>query len=634
MKNIIKIAFLLMIICNVSYSQSFSQRQDIIKQTDVATLKQLSQTFSYEYLQRKERIDSYLLSHPEAKRVLYIDGVKKEIYDVINNAEVLYYTTSNFNAARTARTDRLYSGGSLGLNIQGQGMYAYVWDGGSARNTHVEFPNNKVISLDGSAFEDHATHVTGTIVAQGITANLRGLAFNASAFSFDWNNDYAEMADQAANGMLVSNHSYFIGASQTTPWNFGAYDSRARQLDQVTYAAPYYLAVTSAGNDRSDYEDAIIGPYLTEKFGYNLIRGMHNAKNVITVGAVNQVLTYSDPGSVVMSSFSSWGPTDDGRIKPEIVTKGVSVRSTVATSDTANSVMQGTSMASPGISGVSLLLQQYYESLFANYMRAATLKGLMMHTADEAGSYDGPDYEYGWGLVNAEAAATVISKHQQQNAVIYELELANGQSYTLNVASSGTNPLMASISWADPAAAANTTNAIDPTTSYLVNDLDLRVSNGTETYFPWTLNPAVPYDGAVRNADNFRDNFEKVQVDNPNGVYTITVSHKGTLSNAPQKYSLIVSSLNDITLNNNQFAATDNQIMVYPNPASNVLNFASQSLAGIQEISIREITGKEVFQKSNSTSVGAIDVSSLASGVYFVTFKSDNTVTTKKFIKE
>lgn len=634
MKNIIKIAFLLMINFNISYSQSFSQRQEIIKQTDVATLNQLSQTFNYEYLQRKERIDSYLLSHPEAKRVQYINGVKKEIYDVINNAEVLYYTTSNFNAARTARADRLYSGGSLGLNIQGQGMYAYVWDGGSARNTHVEFPNNKVISLDGSGFEDHATHVTGTIVAQGITANLRGLAFNASAFSFDWNNDYAEMADQAASGMLVSNHSYFIGASQTTPWNFGAYDSRARQLDQVTYAAPYYLAVTSAGNDRNDYEDAIIGPYLTEKYGYNLVRGMHNAKNIITVGAVNQVLTYSDPSSVVMSSFSSWGPTDDGRIKPEIVTKGVSVRSTVATSDTANAIMQGTSMASPGISGVSLLLQQYYESLFANYMRAATLKGLMMHTADEAGSYDGPDYEYGWGLVNAEAAATVILKHQQQNAVIYELELTNGQSYTLNVASSGTNPLMASISWADPAAAANTTQAIDPTTSYLVNDLDLRVSNGTETYFPWTLNPAVPYDGAVRNADNFRDNFEKVQVDNPNGVYTITVSHKGTLSNAPQKYSLIISSLNNITLNNNEFSAADNQIMVYPNPASNVLNFASQSLNGFQEITIREITGKEIFKRTNSASTGAIDVSSLASGVYFVTLKSDNIVTTKKFIKE
>lgn len=634
MKNTMKIAFVLMFTYTVSFSQSFSQRHDIIKETDVAALNLLSESFNFEYLQRKERIESYLLSHPEAKRVLYLDGVKKEIYDVINNTEVLYYSTSNFNAARTARTDRLYSGGSLGLNIQGQGMYAYVWDGGSARNTHVEFPNGKVISLDGSAFEDHATHVTGTIVAQGITASLRGLAFNASAFSFDWNNDYAEMANQAANGMLVSNHSYFIGASQTTPWNFGAYDLRARQLDQLTYAAPYYLAVTSAGNDRNDYEDNIIGPYLTEKYGYNLIRGMHNAKNVITVGAVNQVLTYSGPGSVVMSSFSSWGPTDDGRIKPEIVTKGVSVRSTVATSDTANSVMQGTSMASPGISGVSLLLQQYYESLFANYMRAATLKGLMMHTADEAGSYDGPDYEYGWGLVNAEAAANVILKHQQQNAVIYELELANGQSYTLNVASSGTNPLMASISWADPAAAANTTNAIDPTNSYLVNDLDLRVSNGTETYFPWTLNPAVPYDGAVRNADNFRDNFEKVQVDNPSGVYTITITHKGTLSNAPQKYSLIVSSLNNITLNNNQFSAADNQIMVYPNPASSVLNYGSQSLAEIQEVTIREITGKEIYKRTNAAATDTIDVSSLASGVYFITFKSDNVVTTKKFIKE
>ncbi|MFN7013744.1 MAG: hypothetical protein ACK4ON_05690, partial [Bacteroidia bacterium] len=119
MKNTMKIAFVLMFTYTVSFSQSFSQRHDIIKETDVAALNLLSESFNFEYLQRKERIESYLLSHPEAKRVLYLDGVKKEIYDVINNTEVLYYSTSNFNAARTARTDRVYSGGSLGLNIQG-----------------------------------------------------------------------------------------------------------------------------------------------------------------------------------------------------------------------------------------------------------------------------------------------------------------------------------------------------------------------------------------------------------------------------------------------------------------------------------------------------------------------------------
>lgn len=634
MKNTIKIGFFLLISVTFGFSQTQQQRKEIIKNTDVTTLKSLSEQFNFEYFKRKERIEAYLSSHPSAKKVYYVNGAKREIYDVINNSEVLYYSTSNFNAARTARADRLYSGGAMGLNIQGQGMYAYVWDGGSARNTHVEFPNNKVFILDGSTFEDHATHVTGTIVAQGITANLRGLAFNASAYSSDWDNDYAEMTDQAANGMLVSNHSYFIGAVQSTPWNFGAYDSRARQLDQITFAAPYYLPVTSAGNDRSDYEDAIIGPYLNQKFGYNLVRGMHNAKNILTVGAVNQVLNYVDANSVVMSSFSSWGPSDDGRIKPEIVTKGVSVRSTMSNSDTASGIMQGTSMASPGITGVSLLLQQYYESLFSTYMRAATLKGLILHTADEAGYYTGPDYEYGWGLVNAQAAATVIQKHQQQNAVIYELQLATGQSYTIDVASTGTAPLMASISWTDPAGVANTSNAIDPTNLNLVNDLDIRVTQATNTYFPWTLNPAAPYDEPVRTADNFRDNFEKVQVDNPSGVYTITVTHKNSISNGPQKFSLIVSSGNNITLSNNEFSADNSQIMVYPNPANSFLNIGTKSLLNLQEVTIIDISGKEVYKRVNSLSSESIDVSSLASGVYFVTFKSDYGVTTKKFIKE
>ena len=45
--------------------------------------------------------------------------------------------------------------------------------------------------------------------------------------------------------------------------------------------------------------------------------------------------------------------------------------------------------------------------------------------------------------------------------------------------------------------------------SNLINDLDIRVTKDGVTYYPWTLNPAVPTDGAVRTGDNFRDNFEK-----------------------------------------------------------------------------------------------------------------------------
>lgn len=627
--------YLLLLIASLGFSQTKEQRQAIIKNTDTEALNQLTAQFDAEHLERKIRIDAYLIKHPEKTRTFKEGNVEKEIYDVLPNGDVQYYSTTNFNAARTARADKLYNGGALGLNIQGQDMYAYVWDGGAARVTHQEFPGSKVMVADGTVtLSDHGTHVMGTIVAQGTKAALRGIAFDAYGVSYNWDSDYSEMSAQATYGMLVSNHSYTITPAAATEWIFGAYDNRSRQFDQIANAAPYYLAVAAAGNDRNDNADPLIGPYLTEKFGFNLIKGMQNSKNMLTVGAVSQVLTYTGPASVAMSSFSSWGPTDDGRIKPEVVTKGVAVKSPVASSDTADDSYPGTSMASPGVAGVGLLLQQYQYSLFGEYMRAASLKGLIMHSADEAGYDLGPDYSFGWGLVNAQRAATILQSKQAETAIVSELVLNNGGSYTTTLAATGTSPLMVSISWNDPAAIANTSAEIDPTTLYLINDLDIRVTKDGETFYPWTLDPAVPYEPAVRNTDNFRDNFEKIQIDSPNGVYTITVTHKGTtLRGGMQNYTLIASSDNGISLSNEDFVLNETNIFLYPNPANDVLNYSFSTDVALKSVQVTDISGKIIFSNNSDLSSNQINVSDLSSGIYFVTFDSENGAFTKKFIK-
>lgn len=611
------------------FSQSKEELKEVIKNTNVSELMLLKKQFQAEFLDRQERINAYLLKNPQASRVVKDEFSKKEIYDVLDGNEVLYYETSNAGSSLTIRANRLYSGGSLGLNVQGQGMKGFVWDGGGARTTHVEFPNNKVNIIDGAELDDHATHVTGTIAAQGLTATLRGIAFNASVDSYDWNNDYTEMAAEAANGMLVSNHSYWIG--QNARWVFGAYDSRARQFDQISFNAPYYLAVTAAGNDRNDVSDPVVGPQINQKSGYDLIRGMQTAKNFLTVGAVNQVSSYTGPDSVTMSTFSSWGPTDDGRIKPEIVAKGVSVRSTLDTSDTASGIMSGTSMASPAVAGACLLMQQHYHNIFNSYMRAATLKGLLLHTADEAGSYDGPDYEFGWGLLNAERAATLITNKNVGTAVIDELTLTSGQSYTRTISANGTDPLFVSISWSERPASANS-GVTDPATMYLINDLDVRVvKTDNTTYFPWTLDPTLFGGEPSRTQDNFRDNFEKVQVDNPNGTYNIVVTHKGILTGGSQTFSLIVSGPQ--LLSTKETAKIDNAIAVYPNPVINSLNFDVADSIVLSDVSIYDVTGKMVIS-SKDLSSNSIDVSRLQSGVYFAKFASEDKTVTKKFIKQ
>ena len=113
-----------------------------------------------------------------------------------------------------------------------------------------------------------------------------------------------------------------------------------------------------------------------------------------------------------MTGFSSWGPTDDGRIKPDLVANGWLLVSTYG-QDPYYAPALGTSMATANVTGSLLLLQEYYQDIYGtgNFMRAATLKALAIHTADEAGTADGPDYRHGWGLLNTRSAAQLITAH-------------------------------------------------------------------------------------------------------------------------------------------------------------------------------------------------------------------------------
>ncbi len=106
-----------------------------------------------------------------------------------------------------------------------------------------------------------------------------------------------------------------VSISTTTDYRFGFYDSRAAQYDAIAYNAPYYTIVKAAGNDRGESGGGPQGPDGGVN-GFDCIPTESVAKNIITVGAVQNVANYTQPSDVLMTSFSSWGPTDDGRIKP------------------------------------------------------------------------------------------------------------------------------------------------------------------------------------------------------------------------------------------------------------------------------------------------------------------------------
>lgn len=474
----------------------------------------------------------------------------------------IYITTFNAGAAVTTGVNELRTGGPLGLNLEGEGMVVGVWDAGLVKD-HVEFAS-RILTRQGTELSDHSTHVTGTIGATGIDPAAKGMAPKAQLSLWDFINDEAEMANLAKpdqTSLLFSNHSYgvvlgFIQDENGWSWTgnssistqedyrFGFYTSKSRTIDQIAFNAPYYTIVWAAGNDRSDSGDGSHPADGNGGTGFDSIGPEGSAKNNITVGAVLKVSNYTGPSSVVMSPFSSWGPTDDGRIKPDLVAAGVSIYSTGVSSSGQDtySFAQGTSMSAPNATGSLALLQELYRDLHAgNYMKAATLKALAIHTAREAGLNPGPDYSFGWGLLDVGAAAEVLLAQDQESTVILENTLMNNDVFTFTFEPESNTKVTATIAWTDPPGTP-VAPQLDPATRMLVNDLDIRIfDSGGNEVLPWTLNPASPASPAVRG-NNSRDNVEKIDFDQPEPrVYTVEVSHKGQLQNGRQDYSLILT---------------------------------------------------------------------------------------------
>ncbi|MCG8475955.1 MAG: GEVED domain-containing protein [Cytophagales bacterium] len=539
--------FLFLFLTLPLFGQNLKERQHIQGNYNLPKIESLQkQIHLQQQHQKKKALDMAkakgwkVLIQTKEGRTLELQGITPDGYPI-------YYTTFNAGAAVTSRADQLYTGGGLGLSLHGENMTAGVWDGGPVRATH-ELMSGRATQKDGAVFSSpngnnrHALHVTGTIIGtdQVQSGNARGMAFKASSWNYDWSDDQSEGAAAAGDGLLLSNHSYGIaafnifGQLQIPVYYFGKYIESSKNWDEIMYNAPYYQMVNAAGNDRQ------LSGQVNNKGGYDILTGHSCSKNAIVVAAVNQVNNYTGASSVTMSAFSSWGPTDDGRIKPDISAKGVSTYSSVSDSDNSYATYSGTSMASPSTTGSLLLLQQHYNNLNSSYMRAATLRGLALHSADEAGSTDGPDYAFGWGLINTKRAAEIISNHGSASHVSEE-QLSNNGTYTKTVTSDGSSPLQVSICWTDPAGQV-LANTNDLATPALVNDLDVRVTQGGTTYYPWKLDPANP-SAAATKGDNIVDNIESIKVDNASGSYVVTVTHKGSLSGGNQNFSVIISGI-------------------------------------------------------------------------------------------
>ena len=662
-------------------AQDAEGRKKIVKDYDLNYLNKIAQDFSDKFKVNYEKALKVASEKSLPVEGMYENGAYYALKGIDEETgNLLYYKTYNNtnerSSVQTARAQHLYNEGSLGINIQGQGMILGIWDGGQPQASHQNLGISRVTNKDGQTTTnsgqsgiDHATHVAGTMIGSGLNKiEARGLAFQGFLWANTWTNDIAEMTTQAAQGLLVSNHSYGADLANfvDNPGIFGRYTAESRAVDVVTSNAPNYLPVYAAGNDRSGVNGTSTLLNST-KGGYDLMAFDAVSKNAVVVAAIEGFTTYTGASSAVMSSFSQWGPTDDFRIKPDISSKGVDVYSSsmpTVTSVNVYGLKDGTSMAAPSVTGVFALWQQYFKKLNTlrglENMTAASVKALMAHTASQAGAYrlrgsnqvlvsqPGPNPIFGWGVINAEGGAQILKDAFKSNptAVFKELELASGQEYVLNVTLDGTEQLNATIAWTD--LPSNPVSGTDSSVSLLVNDLDLRVYLPSDTTMS---NPILPYalnkswaNMYTTKADNNVDPIEKINYYSElsglarAGVYKIKVTHKGnSLSGGKQKFTLIVSggvvSFDESASSQN---VTFKDLKVYPNPVNDVLNI-SGDIAEIEnaKVAVFDMLGKKVYENAslfNFSGDASIDVSYFNSGVYIVEISNGNKVETKKIV--
>jgi len=175
----------------------------------------------------------------------------------------------------------------------------------------------------------------------------------------------------------------------------------------------------------------------------------------------------------------------------------------------------GTSFAAPNVaSTLALLSEAYQRNNPGTPPPGALLKAIACNTADDAGR-SGPDFEYGFGILNAYNALQVINANQFELGTITTSEV---DQKTIRV-EEGTSELKVMLYWND--VAGSTTNQ----RPVLENDLALvLISENGETSYPLVLDPSNPLQVAVPGQDHL-NNVEQISIKNPaQGDYRVEVS--------------------------------------------------------------------------------------------------------------
>ncbi len=406
---------------------------------------------------------------------------------------------------------------TTGLHYDGTGVSVAIGDDGGI-GPHIDFRGRLFFHpVNMGMGGTHCDHVSGIVGGAGnMNPVMKGNGKGTDLHIYD---DYQNLSNAPTHyntqGVRITSNSLGQGCND-------GYNNSAVSADNLINSKYSLMSVHSAGNSGQD-NCANVGQ------GYFTITGGYKAgKNVIAVGNVQK--------DDVIAPSSSRGPSEDGRLKPEVCAVGTSVNSTQP--DDTYDNFTGTSMACPGVAGTLASLWQAYRDTHAGAdPNSALMKCLLLNTADDLGN-SGPDFIYGFGRVNARRAVKTMNQNQ---FFIDSVDNAASKTFNINVPA-GTKKLKVMLYWHDPAG--NPGNAI-----VLVNNLDIRVIDPTNQFFrPWVLNNAHNVAAlsttAIRSIDSL-NNVEQVTIDSPlAGNYTIDVF--GTdVPQGPQVFAVTYEIISD-----------------------------------------------------------------------------------------
>jgi hypothetical protein len=425
-----------------------------------------------------------------------------------------YHTTSS-------RANYITSSLAGHLSLTGADVVIGVGDVPYYCKTHVDMQGRHLV-LDPAAtssVDDHGVHTSGTTGGNGTRIpRYIGLAPEALIHTAKFEAIY-DLGLLGPDPMVVTSNSW----SKDDPVygddffaNMGRYNLYSQDIDLLLRNETSLISLHSAGNNGGEHDGF--------PFGYATMNpSFASAKNVLAVG--RKVSPDNHQAS------SSFGPTRDGRIKPDLISE----QNVIATiCDDEYGWDQGSSMSTPTVSGVAALLYQLYRQHNAGSTPdGALIKAVLMNSADYLEG-SGPTFSAGYGKVNARRAADIITAGQYETD-----ELGDGDTRSIfidvpaDVDGKSITSMKVMLYWHDREASPYASPA-------LVNNLDLSVVFGATTYLPYVLDPD-PADvelPATTGIDNL-NNTEQVQIDAPSpGTYEIMVDGT-TVLDGPQKFWVV-----------------------------------------------------------------------------------------------